>query len=169
MLWLTPPPYWRWLAAAALIAVAAYMDLSGPPMEKYPFVAEAVGSGEPIVVEWRDVPRGMLPPPGGLSGAAHEPLVAGTPLVNGLLETASTVPADWWAVAVELPATATAGSDVMITTRAPSLQVVGIVVTPPTGSGFGPVSPGLVAFPPDQAAPIAAALAEHRATILVRP
>lgn len=170
MFWLTRPPYWRWLAAAAVIAGAAYIDLAGPPSERYPFVAVTVGTGEQVAVEWKDVPRGVLPPHGDISGVAGQPLTAGTPLVNGLLESATAVPQDWWAVSVELPAIAVAGAAVMVTTRAPDLQVVGIVVTPSaTGGGFGSVSPGLVAFPSDQAATIANALAEHRATILVRP
>lgn len=169
MFWLTRPPYWRWLAAAAVIAAAAYMDITGPPNESYPFVAEDVRSGEAVVVDWREVPRGVLPRHGETSGVAGQSLTAGTPLVRGLLRPPTATPPDWWAVEVELPASAVAGGDVMITTRSPQLQVVGTVVTPATSSGFGSVSPGLVAFPPDQAATVATALAEHRATILVRP
>jgi hypothetical protein len=169
MFWLARPPYWRWLAAAAVLATALYLDLTGPPTERYPFVDASVGAGEAVVVEWRDVPRGLLPPHGGTSGIAGRALAAGTPLVDGLLEPAAVVPQDWWAVTVELPADVNAGREVMITTRAPDLQAVGIVVTPPTTSGFGSLSPGLVAFPPDHAPAIANALAERRATVLVRP
>ena len=169
MFWLTRPPYWRWLAAAALVAGAAYMDLSGPPTERYPFVAEAARAGEPVLVEWRDVPRGVLPRYGDVSGVAGRALDAGTPIVNGLLSSASAVPSDWWAIAVELPSSAVAGSDVMITTRSRDLEAIGIVVTPATEGGFGSLSTGLVAFPPDRAAAVATALAERRATVLVRP
>ena len=169
MFWLSRPPYWRWLAAAAVIAGAAYLDLTGPPTERYPFVAASVDTGELVVVEWRDVPRGVLPPHGDVSGVARLSLQAGTPLIADLLQSASAVPRDWWAVSVELPITAAVGGDVMITTRAPDLQVVGIVVRPSASGGFGSVSPGLVAFPPDHAAAIANALAENRATILLRP
>jgi hypothetical protein len=169
MFWLTRPPYWRWFAAAAVIAGAAYVDLTDPPGESYPFVAEPADMGESVAIEWRQVPRGVLPPHADVSGVARQHLEAGTPLAAGLLESASAVPGDWWAVSVELPITATAGGDVMITTRAPDLQVVGIVVAPSTSSGFGSVTPGLVAFPPDRAATIANAITEHRATILVRP
>ena len=169
MFWLSRPPYWRWLAAAAVVAIAAYMDLSGPPRDAYPFAADASGSGDTVVVEWRQVPRGVLPPHGDISGVAVQPLAAGTPLVSGLLAAPRAIPNDWWAVAVELPTTAVAGSDVLITTRAPELRVIGIVVTPAASSGFGLLSPGLVAIPPAEAATIANALADHRATILVRP
>ena len=169
MFWLTRPPYWRWLAAAAVVAIAAYMDLSGPHREAYPFAAEASGSGDTVVVEWRQVPRGVLPAHGDISGVAVRPLAAGTPLVSGLLAPPRVIPDDWWAVAMELPTTAVAGSDVLITTRAPELQVIGIVVTPTASSGFGSLSPGLVAVPPADAATIATALADHRATVLVRP
>jgi hypothetical protein len=145
------------------------MDLSGPPDEKYPFVAEGVAPGRPVVVEWRDVPRGVLPPHGDISGVAGQPVAAGTPIVDGLLTTAAAVPPDWWAVAIELPITASAGSEIMVTTRAPDLQVVGVVVTASTSGGFGALTSGLVAFPPDQAATVANALADRRATVLVRP
>jgi len=169
MFWLTRPPFLRWFAAAAVIAGAAYMDLTGPPGESYPFVAEPADTGQSVAVEWRRVPRGVLPPHADVSGVARQHLKAGTPLVAGLLEAAPVVPGNWWAVSVELPITATAGDDVMITTRAPDLQVVGIVVAPSTSTGFGSATPGLVAFPPDRAAAIANAIAEQRATILVRP
>ena len=169
MFWLTQPPYWRWLAAAAVVAFAAYLDLSGPPEETYPFVAEAVDPGVPVPVVWKAIPSGVLPPHGELSGVAGQALSAGTPLVNGLLSPAPRVPDDWWAVSVELPPTAEVGSDVMVTTRAPDLEVVGTVIMPSTSGGFGALSPGLVAFSPDQAAIIAKAVADHRATILVRP
>jgi len=169
MFWLSRPPYWRWLAAAAVVLGAAVVDLAGPPSEKYPFTAASVGTGQSVVIEWKDVPRGVLPAYGEISGVAGQPLAAGTPLVDGLLESVAAVPKDWWAVSVELPTAAVAGRDVMITTRAPDLEVVGIVVTPSNAGGFGSVAPGLVALPPDQAPAIANALAEHRATILVRP
>lgn len=169
MFWFTRPPYWRWFAAAAAVAAAAYVDLTGPPGESYPYVAESVDTGESVSVEWRTVSRGVLPQHGNISGVARHHLEAGTPLVAGLLESASAVPGDWWAVPAELPLTAAPGGDVMITTRSPELQVVGIVVTPSTSSGFGSIAPGLVAVPPDHAAAIAGALAEHRATILIRP
>ncbi len=169
MFWLARPPYWQWLAAAAVLAAALYLDLTGPPTERYPFVAASVEAGEAVVVEWRDVPRGVLPPRGDTSGVAGRALAAGTPLVDGVLEPAAAVPPDWWAVTIELPVSASAGGEVMITTRAPDLEVAGIVVTPSTTSSFGSLSPGLVAFPPDHAPAIANALSEHRATILVRP
>jgi len=169
MYWLTRPPYWRWLAAACVVAVAAYMDLSGPPTELYPFVAHGAESGETVVVEWRPVPSGFLPPPGETTGVAGRALVAGTPLVPGLLRSALSPPADWWAVPTDLPALAAAGSEVLISTQAPNLQVSGIVVAPSAETGFGSSSAGLVAIPLDQAAAVAAALAEGRATILVRP
>jgi hypothetical protein len=153
----------------AVVAIAAYMDLSGPPGEMYPFAAETAVPGEPVLVEWREIPRGVLPPYGSISGVAGRTLAAGTPLVSGLLEPTTAVPDDWWAVAVELPPAARAGSDVMITTRVPALEVIGIVVTPPTSNGFGSLSPGLMALPPDHAATVANALAEGRATVLVRP
>ena len=167
MFWLSRPPYWRWLAAAAVIAGAAYLDLTGPPTERYPFVAASVDTGELVVVEWRDVPRGVLPPHGDVSGVARLSLQAGTPLIADLLERITREGIT--EVILALPITAAVGGDVMITTRAPDLQVVGIVVRPSASGGFGSVSPGLVAFPPDHAAAIANALAENRATILLRP
>ena len=64
MFWMSRPPYWRWLLAALVVAGAAYMDLAGPAAEAYPFVAKAAAAGEPVEIEWRRIPQGLLPASG---------------------------------------------------------------------------------------------------------
>lgn len=169
MYWLGRPPYLRWLAAGVVLAVAVYMDMSGPPTEAYPFAAVATEPGIPVEVEWRLVPSGLLPAAGDLTGLPQAELEAGTPLVSGLLAPRDTVPSDWWAVPANIPPRAPAGSRVLVAMREPAGEVIGIVIEPSAVSTFGTQSSGLLAIPPDQALAVAAALAQQRATLLIEP
>lgn len=163
------PPYWRWLAAGAVIVIAAYMDLSGPATESYPFAATATEPGAVVQLEWREIPAGVLGPPGDLSGVAHVRLEAGTPIVVGVLAPANAVPPDWWALQAEIPSQAPVGSRVLVAIARPDSEVIGIVVAPSSSTGFGGATPGLLAIPPQHAAEVAVALAEQRATLLIQP
>ncbi|MCP3975870.1 MAG: hypothetical protein GY720_15425 [bacterium] len=162
------PPYWRWLGAAAVIVLAAYMDLSGPATEQYPFVASDANIGELPEIEWREIPVGVLPTYGDLTGVAGSRLDAGTPLSRGLLVPLDAVPADWWSMPADLPPQATVGSRVLIAMFNPEMEVEGVVVAAASASTFGGHSPGLLAVPPQHAAAVAAALSQHRATLLIR-
>ena len=167
--WLSRPPYWRWLLAGLVVAVAAYMDLSGPATESYPFVARSATAGEELNVEWRQVPLGLLPTPEVPPALTWRSLRAGDPLVPGVAGEAPVVPNGWWALEMELPATAVPGGEVLVAIREPQLEVAGLVVAPPASGSFGSTIPGLVALPAEHAAAVANALAEHRASILIRP
>lgn len=169
MYWLSSPPYVRWLIAATIVITAAFMDLSGPSTVSYPFVAEDATAGDTIVVEWRQVPAGLLPTTDAASGMAHRDLVAGTPLVPGLVAPTGPIPADWWAIPTELPLDIAPGAEVLVTMRDPDLEVAGIVVSRGSEGSFGVVTQGVIAVPPQDAATVAAALAESRATVLFRP
>ena len=168
MYWMASPPYWRWLAAGAVIVIAAYMDLSGPATESYPFAAAVTEPGEVVELEWREIPAGVLGPPSDLSGVARARLEAGTPIVEGILAPIDAVPADWWALQADIPSQATIGSRVLVAIARPDSEVVGIVVAPSSATGFGGVTPGLLAIPPERAAEVAVALAEQRATLLIQ-
>lgn len=167
MYWFTRPPYWRWAAAAAIVAVAAFMDLSGPPTEPYPYAAQPVAAGEIVAIEWRDIPRGVLPPAAAPGGVAAVPIAPGTPLLAALLTEPRAAPDEWWAVAAQLPVTAVTGGEVLITL--PGLEVGGIVIAPGGAAAFGETSDGLIAVPPEHAAAVAAGLNARTAIVLVRP
>jgi len=145
------------------------MDLSGPATEAYPFVARTAAAGEDLQIEWRHVPAGLLPPTGAPPATAWRTLEAGVPLVPGAAGAAPAMPDGWWALEIELPLTASAGAAVLVAVRDPHLEVAGLVVSAPGSGSFGSTIPGLVALPGDHAAAVASALAEHRASILIRP
>jgi hypothetical protein len=169
MFWLSRPPYWRWLGAVLIVAAALYLDLTGPPTESYPFVAEPAGPGEALQVEWRVVPTGLLPDPGPLPAIAWRAVDAGVPLVPGAAGHAPPAPEDWWALEIDLPASAGMGEAVLVAVHDPATEVAGIVVQPSTRAGFGSATPGMIAVPAEHAATVAVAVAENRATVLVRP
>ena len=169
MFWLSRPPYWRWLLAGLIVAIALYMDITGPPTEPYPFVARSAAAGDELHIEWRRIPTGLLPAAEAPPATTWRALEAGVPLVPGAAGEAPLVPEGWWALETNLPSTAVAGAAVLVAVREPALQVTGVVVAPPATGSFGSALPGLIALPGEHAATVASALAEHRASILIRP
>ncbi len=167
MYWFSRPPYGRWAAAFLIVATAAYMDLSGPAVESYPFVSDDAAEGESPQIEWRDVPAGVLPAPGDPGGRATASIVAGTPLVEALVDVGPLLPADWWAVSVDLAPGAVVGSDALLVL--PGLIVEGIVIDVGVADSFGGAVQGLVAVAPEQAGEVAAAAASGSVTVLIRP
>lgn len=169
MYWMSRPPYWRWLGAALIVATALYLDLTGPPTESYPFVAEAAEAGEALQVEWRAVPAGLLPEPGHLPPIAWRALDEGVPLVPGAAGNAPPAPEDWWALEIELPSMAAMGEAVLVAVRDPAAEIAGIVVQPSARGSFGSADPGMIAVPAEHAATVAVAVAENRVSVMIRP
>jgi len=169
MYWLSRPPYWRWTAAIVIVVAALYLDLSGPPTEPYPFTAQPVAAGDPISIEWRRVPAGLLPPPEALPETADRALAAGTPLVPGVVIGRSRVPDGWWALDADLPDSAAPGRPVLVAIHDGGPAVTGVVLEAAGAGSFGSVTPGVIAVPPDHAAAVAAALAQSRASVLFQP
>lgn len=147
--------------------VAAYMDLTGPATEPYPFTAAAADPGVVPEVEWRDVPAGMLPPAGDITWPARASIAADTPLLPGLLIEPGRIPDDWWALPVDLPAHAAPGSDALVVVE--GRQIGAVVIEPGRLDTFGTTSGGLIAVPPGDAAVAAGAVAAGAVTVLVRP
>ena len=167
---MTSPPWLRWFAAAAIVLLAAYLDLRPPSGMDYPFAVDPAEPGQAVAVEWRTVPDGLLPSAeSNLKGAAARRIGAGDPLVDGSLRAGPVAPADWWAVPAALPVGADVGSQVLIVVHNPPTQTLGVVVRSGSVGGFGNESDGLVAVSPDAAAAVAIALAAQQATVLVEP
>ncbi len=168
VLWLERPPYLRWLAAGLLLVAGLYLDLADRATEPYPFTVVAVGAGDAVddaMIEWREVPVGLLGPPAAPGGAAVRSLDPGDPLTASTLTAAAVVPPGWWSVPMERPESVAAGSRVRLISADPPLDAEGVVTAPPTRDTFSVVSPGLVAVPADQAA--SAAQASQRGTLTV--
>ena len=155
------------MLAVLIVVVAGYMDLTGPAVEPYPFVAAETAQGETPTVEWRHVPVGLLPSFGDPFGPAVTPIVAGTPLVSSLIDSAPLAPSDWWAVSVDLPSGAVAGTEALLSLD--DQIVAGVVVGVETADSFGGHRKGLVAVAPDHAAAVAAAVATGSVVVLIRP
>ena len=101
MLWLHRPPYLRWIGAVLLVLGALVLDLSERATVPHPFVAEEVTKGGPIsadVVEWRDIPVGLLDAPLIDDAVAARRLMPGEPILVTSIGTPYEVPEGWWSV-----------------------------------------------------------------------
>jgi len=172
MFWFRRPPYLRWVAAGALVAVAFVMDVSDTATTPHPFAAELIRRGELIdasKIEWKPVPVGLLAAPdlaGAIAGIDVQP---GEPLLEGGLRRDDAVPSGWWAVPLALPADAVPGTAVRLVVLSPLDSVDGLIVRSGEMGTFGVPEAGLVAVPGERAAEVAAAAARAELTVLLEP
>ncbi|MEZ5176408.1 MAG: SAF domain-containing protein [Acidimicrobiia bacterium] len=167
MLVLSRPPYLRWLAAVALLAGAFAWDLSKGAAEPAPFAATTIERGtviEASMIEWRQVPVGLLPAVE-LTGVAATRIDRGEPIVASALSTAASIPIGWWTVPMDVPPAATPGASVRIV-LADGFGVVGRVVEASRDDPFGMREPGLVAVPHEAADMVALAAASNQVVLL---
>ncbi len=172
MFWLRRPPYARWFVAAALVTAAAVIDLSDAPTRPHPYLAVAITAGETIgedLLEWRDVPTGVLPDVDLTTSIAARDLSPGEPLVPGDLTNGTAIPEDWWAVPLPIPGNPAPGTAVRIVLTDTSTTVEGVVVAAATQDGFVSQPTGLTAVPGELAAAVAAAAIDQRFVVLVAP
>ena len=106
------PPYLRWLAAGVVLLVGLMFETRTPPTVLYPYADTPIAAGTPIddTIAWKEIPKGILPEwstdVGGIAQtgfAANDPILPSQ--IGDLL-----IPADWWAVALVLPAPVAAGT-----------------------------------------------------------
>jgi len=174
--WFTRPPYLRRVGAALLIVVAAWVDLRPADTVLYPFAAADLAAGSAIdtaAIEWREVPRGVLPTAPAAEGTIRVAVASGEPITPSLVSRdRPSVPEGWWALSTIVPDAVVPGQEVqLVVTGAAPRAYPGIVITPPP-----PADPlayqdpiGLVAVPADSAVAVAAATAEGAISVLVGP
>ena len=179
MYWFRRPPYLRWLAAALLLIVAAWMDFRPQPMARQPFAAVDLLPGAVLdgtMIEWRSAPIGLLPPFDDPHGVILRPVTAGDPLVPSVLSIGQIpAPEGWWTMEVELPAGTAPGQDVRLILLPVGLDddpqsVPGMVIVPaPTEQDPLAIEPepGLVAVPAEWATITAAAIADGRVSAIL--
>ena len=166
MYWLRPPPYLRWALSAILILAALWLETRSTPAVRYPFAAESVHAGVPLeeVVEWREIPRGILPAwSTPVSGPAAHEAAAGEPLLPSIAGE-SAIPAGWWAVAIPLPASSPPGSPIRVLLEATGAQADGRLVSV-DDDGYEHI--GIVAFPAETAPLVAAAAGDGSLVVMV--
>jgi hypothetical protein len=174
--WFTRPPYFRRIGAALLVVIAAWIDLRPTDTVLYPFAATDLVAGSTInaaAIEWRDVPRGVLPPTPATEGTARVTVNRGEPITPSIVsEHRPSIPEGWWALSTIVPDTVVAGQEIqLVVTGATPRAFPGIVIEPPP-----PADPlsyqdpiGLVAVPADSAVVVAAAAADGAISVLVGP
>lgn len=175
MLWLSRPPYLRWIAIALAVAAAVWIEVRPVSTEQHPFADRDHAVGDPLSVRWEDVPAGVLEPVEPIGHAAR-PLRAGEPLlVSDVTDRPPAAPDGWWVVELELPFDAVVGAEIQLVTLptpgvAPVTPIAGVVTSVRIADGtFGSGRPvGAVAVPPERAAEAAVAIAEDRISVLVR-
>ena len=143
------------------------MDLTGPRVTAYPFAAGPIGVGDNVegVIEWREIPFGLLPQwDKPVSGVAGTDVAAGDPLVPSLLADVR-VPDGWWSVSVPLPVVVAPGTWLRVRITSNGAVMDGVVVEAGNDNGFE--IDGMVAFPPEEAATVADAAADDAIVVMV--
>lgn len=173
MLWLSRPPYLRWVGAGVLAVLAIYGRLAPTPTELRPFAIRAIAPGEEVTgdaVDWRPVPAGLLPEVD-LPAVSAEAIRPDEPILPSDLGEVVSAPSDWWAVEVGIPPGTTPGTTVRLVASDPAgaTAVVPGTVMAITGTpdGFDDRVKALVAVPPDGVAVVSVAAAEQRLTVAV--
>jgi hypothetical protein len=170
--WLRRPPYARWLAALALVAAAAAIDLSDGRTQPHPYLTADVAAGETVdesLLHWRDIPSGILPDIDLAPSVAARDLVAGEPILPGDLTPGPAIPSDWWAVPLPIPGNPAPGSPVWIVLTDTATTVEGVVVAAAEPDTFAAQTTGLAAVPGEHAAAVAAAAIDQSVVVLLGP
>lgn len=165
MFWLTRPPYLRWAAACLVVVVATWIEFRPDASTPHPFAVAPIGVGELVdasVVEWRDVPVGLLAPVT-LPLTSDRAVAPGEPILAPSATPDTGVPTGWWALELDLPAGARPGDPVRIVAHTGVNR--GVVVEVRDGD-FGERT-GLVAVPEDAADAVATAAADHGLVVMV--
>lgn len=170
---LTRPPLARPLLATLLVMAALWADLRPPALVDHPFLTVDVTAGTEVdagMVTSRPVVRGTFAQVQ-LPATVHRDLAAGDPLSLGDApeETGVEVPDGWLTLELAVPAGAEPGDAVVVVVAQPedkSLMITGLVTEVGIDDGFGS-EVAACAFDPEEAATVAVAVSEQRASVLV--
>ena len=165
--WLRRPPYLRWISAAVVLAVGLFLDTRPVAVVDYPFTTADIHAGGSIAdqIEWRRVPVRLLPPwDRDVEGYAAADLTKGTPLLPDLVA-AAPIPEGWWSVAITLPHPVGPGTQVRVPVG--GAIVTGLLSGEVVDNGYEYVGP--VAFPADNAALVAEAVAAGEVVVMLGP
>ena len=166
MFWLTRPPYLRWTLAVVIVVAGLVIELRPGDTVSHPFAIQTIDAGGVIdetVVEWKEVPHGLLAPVSP-PATAHRQIPAGEPIPSATAAGDNLgIPPGWWGLEVDLPAGARSGMSVRLIGGFGMAS--GMVVEVREGD-FGERS-GLVAVPEESAHAVAVAAMDSALAVLV--
>lgn len=171
MFWMTRPPYLRWAAAAAILAVGFVIELRPSDSIEVPVTTVDVAAGsvlDPSDVVWRDAPADLFSTVD-LPATVTRRVPAGSVVTPADLRSGSEpIPPGWWSIQLPVPAGTTPGDDVLavIVSDTATTSVRGRVASEVLDDGFSALD-GLVAFAPADAVAVAEAAMENRVTVLL--
>ncbi len=177
MLWFAPRPYLKWVGAAAIVGVSWFIQLMPAPVTLHPFAAVDIPAAAELsddLLEYREIPEGLLPPTTG-QGTLAVPLVAGDPLLPSLLSNTETaVPDGWWALELEAPPGLLPGRYVLLVAGGDDLSplgqpIPGIVIRPMADEPYDSEERALIAIPGEHLARVSTASAYGTLTVAVAP
>ena len=111
---------------AALVAFAVLVDLRGSETELAPFAGDDVPAGALLtdsVVDWREVPRGLLPPASLEGKVTAHAIGRGEPITQTALTDHQPPPDGWWSVELPLPDNASPGRAARVVVSDPPMTV----------------------------------------------
>lgn len=137
----------------------------------YPFTAAAVEPGEPFEVEWRKLPASAYLRPALAGAVAAHSLEGGEPITVSDVQSPVSVPADWWALTLEVPTRLAPGSPTqLVLAGGEGPAVPGIVVSSEEPDRFDTSGPtALIAVPAEDASRVAVAASARQVTVLIAP
>jgi hypothetical protein len=169
--WLSRPPYLRRTAAVLIFVAAVAWEVRPVPHDRRAFIAVDVQAGESVaegVLEWREVPVGVLPELAEPNGVFVADFVTGTPLVAAMLAAEPAMPAGWWGVEVPVPNGTSVGTEVrlVVDVRLEPKVIPGLVIRIVGEDSLAGLT-ALVAIPEGEVGAAAAALADGSLRTLV--
>ena len=157
---------------AALVAFAVLVDLKGSETELAPFAGDDVPAGALLtdsVVDWREVPRGLLPPASLEGKVTAHAIGRGEPITQTALTDHQPPPDGWWSVELPLPDNASPGRAARVVVSDPPMATDGLVVSIARSGAFDRGTSGLVSIPADAADAVARAAARGNVVVLLAP
>ena len=171
MFWLSRPPYLRRTAAVFIFLAAVVWEIRPVPHDSRAFIKTDVQAGDslsPDVLEWREVPVGVLPELAEPSGIFVANFAAGTPLLQSMLAAEPAMPSGWWGIEVPVPGGTSVGTDVrlVVDVRLEPKVIPGLVIRIVGEDSLTGLT-ALVAVPEAEVGAAAAALADGSLRTLV--
>lgn len=171
MLWLSRPPYLRWLAASLVLALGFLIELRPQDTTPVPVATTEMAAGAAITesdVVWKQGPVELFAEVA-LPAYLTRSVNAGTLILAAdLAEHPVAAPADWWSLELAVPPSTESGTAVLavVTSEGQSETYVGLTTAHLSDDGFGEALT-LVAFSQPDAIRVAAGMADGQVTLLI--